>query len=653
MSKVEPRKLKHKRHSSPKGVVRIKKDFPWQVLSRIVSDIECECPAFAFKNELSNLKLIIRRRQIQEYFAFCKSTAALNCLYPLASAEEWEGPAKLGSVSVRDIRLLRLLTCFQKYDFPNSPFNTEQRALEIFKKFEDLCRKTNLDPIFRSFKNEIDDDPMLSTFDNVVTTDVMRNARLFIQKVIGVKPDLETFSRSLRHGPGASVGRRGKDAYLLCKFAAPIDCSPSALEIFRSVHDSDDRWSRSSTQLWLDATRDLHYDDQSFVPYKDWLVSQAEHSVITFVPKDAEKRRTICIEPTANVYLQLGVDGIFRSALKKWGVDLDTQSKNQKLALQSSLDGRLVTIDLSGASDSIARVWLELFPHHWAVFLSALRVDKGICSTNGEEYLFEKLSAMGNGFTFALETLIFCSIFYGVLVVSGGSWKQNIKNMAFYGDDIIIPQEYYSLYSYMLRRLGFRENVEKTFSTGSIRESCGWDCFKGYRIDRPTFKSPPTRVHEIIVMHNLLYLWCEDYGISLPSTLEYLEKYCVGIAFGPPSRDDILAWLFSEKPKNVRIMYDSNYHSLFYKIKRITLDHPKRYKTLSDIPKWAEISLPLCYLSRFVVSSLDCKSDSASNMVDYLRRYCRDDGVSPLDFLRLVKIKVTRTTMVRIPIQNW
>lgn len=631
--------------------LRLSEDFPWQLLNKIMSDIEGSVLSDHGTRALALCRAAVRKRDIQAYITYCKSCSSLRKLSTTLSASEHHQDDSDRNQLLSEIRALRLTTLFQKFDFPKSPIQKMDNAMKSFEKFESLCGKTNADIIFQSYKND-EDDSRLSTYDNIITCRVLRFAEEFILRIVGVIPDDMCFNNSLRHGPGATTDKRGNNSINIIKYMPPIGCSAAARDIFFDKCCTDARWHRANITNWLNGVR-LQYDtdDERFIPFSEWLTKEVTHSAITFVPKDAEKLRTINIEPTANLYLQLGIDGIIRKRLKTVGINLDTQEKNQVLAQHASLHDDLVTMDLSGASDSIALIWLRLFPEPWARLLNALRMDRGI--VNDREIVFNKLSAMGNGYTFVVETLLFSALFYGVLRVEGERWKDHIASSAFYGDDIIIPKRFYSTYSYVMHRLGFRENVEKTFSHGPFRESCGKDFFFGDRIDRPTVKSFPKEEYELVIIHNLLYDFSKRTGMSLENSLSYLVARCPKKFFGPYDNDSIERWLFSETPP-YKPAYISAYQAFYYKLSAFSVTHPILYRKsvknptgtysyitdIESLHKEYQVYYPLGWLSRhepeFSHEDVNPRESSPSRSLFYLK-----------------KVKTVKIDRVLVPLIKW
>jgi len=209
---------------------------------------------------------------------------------------------------------------------------------------------------------------------------------------------------------------------------------------------------------------------------------------VTFVPKTALIDRSIAIEPGMNIFAQLGIGALLRSRLKHAGLNLNAQEPNQLLAYYGSKNGKVATIDLSSASDTIARELVRLLlPDHWFTPMDWCRSKKGtyVSRTSGEssEFWYEKFSSMGNGFTFELESLIFYSLALSCTEILGES-----KGLCrAYGDDIAIPTSVVALLEEVLSFCGFSVNPRKSFSVGCFRESCGADFFNGVNV-RPYFQ---------------------------------------------------------------------------------------------------------------------------------------------------------------------
>lgn len=215
------------------------------------------------------------------------------------------------------------------------------------------------------------------------------------------------------------------------------------------------------------------------------------------VPKTFKVDRCICVEPSANIMLQKGAGAVIRQALRKYGVNLNDQGKNQSFAARAQRDG-LATIDLESASDTVCHgIVLELLPISWFVYLDSIRSKSfEFC---GKWYELEKFSAMGNGFTFELESLIFWALARSVVP------PLEHENIAVYGDDIIVPQEYAPKLLKLLQYCGFTPNAEKSFLSGRFFESCGKHYFDGFDVTPIYQKEIPYDEAAIYRLANRLY----------------------------------------------------------------------------------------------------------------------------------------------------
>lgn len=117
-------------------------------------------------------------------------------------------------------------------------------------------------------------------------------------------------------------------------------------------------------------------------------------------------------------------------------------------------------------------------PVGWMRVLNALRSPVGTMP-DGVNLCYDKVSSMGNGFTFELETLIFWALATAV------SEKGKIL---VYGDDIICHVEDASKVVLMLDVCGFSTNSRKSFTAGPFRESCGGHYHLGRDVTPPYFK---------------------------------------------------------------------------------------------------------------------------------------------------------------------
>lgn len=248
-------------------------------------------------------------------------------------------------------------------------------------------------------------------------------------------------------------------------------------------------------------------------------------SRLTTVPKNEDTVRTIAIEPSGNMAMQLAAGRILEGVLAMIGCDIGQQQpKNKALACRGSKDGSIATIDLSSASDMISiDLVRRLLPSKWFKLLMDIRSPQ--MEVNGQLVELSMMSTMGNGFTFPLMTLIMCSLIYGYRSIHGGpnlfiDWSST----AVFGDDIIVKTEEYNGIVDVLTSAGLIVNNDKSFCEGSFRESCGGDYDCGVDIT-PFYVKNLQYDHEIYVAANQLLEWSAKHKFYAFKTLRLLFSW--------------------------------------------------------------------------------------------------------------------------------
>lgn len=380
-----------------------------------------------------------------------------------AKAKKWEQGYRVREFAdSEDYRLwAQFVALFMKGSRKGDSSNRENRALDSFIASESACKRANRRLRWYGARPERE---------NPVYRVVLSRARGIISQVLGNFTDrtLEYIIDAARPGPGTTIGARTRNRVSLpFKLGeASLAVTPRALPYARMLVETSSRWVLEHA--------DIDWSKQTFtVPYQftGW-------NKVAFVPKDATTDRTIAVEPHLNVMLQLGVDAWMRMRLKGFGIDLDDQRPNQRAALKGSVCWEswnpLVTLDLASASDTVSQGVVErLLPTTWREFLDELR-----CShyrlRGGDPVEYQKWSSMGNGYTFALESVIF----YG-LAKACSSLVSDSSEVLVYGDDIAVRRSTAALLMEVFRYVGFRCNIAKTNIFGPFRESCGVDVWAG------------------------------------------------------------------------------------------------------------------------------------------------------------------------------
>jgi hypothetical protein len=322
-------------------------------------------------------------------------------------------------------------------------------AKTVFRSAEIKCSETN--DMLRSFTTGGYEfiDPRVSTW----LTRTRRKIRYMLR---GVSP-FQFLDRG-GFGPGSDVSTKGGFTAAYNKLTSPGSVTREC-SVFLDFLASNS--SLGKVFLWDISTRSVQSE-------------RVRGNRVTFVPKDAKTDRSIAVEPRWNVYFQKGMGIVLRQILYREGIDLNSQELNQNLAKKGSLDGSLATVDLQSASDSISSELVRyLLPEKWVSVLDRLRSH--YYSLDGEWKKANKWSSMGNGYTFELESMIFYALLSSV--IETGSYVN--KTISVYGDDLVIPSDSYDDVSVLLSCCGFTINIEKSYSDGPFRESCGGDFFNG------------------------------------------------------------------------------------------------------------------------------------------------------------------------------
>lgn len=104
---------------------------------------------------------------------------------------------------------------------------------------------------------------------------------------------------------------------------------------------------------------------------------------------------------------------------------------------------------------------------------------------------------MGNGFCFPLETSIFAAACVAACKQAGAPVDFRV-----YGDDIIVRQDVALVLNEILKSLGFRLNLSKSFIHGPFRESCGANWHGGQDVTPAYWRHAITSRRELHAIHN-------------------------------------------------------------------------------------------------------------------------------------------------------
>lgn len=321
----------------------------------------------------------------------------------------------------------------------------------------------------------------------------------------------EEIVEGMRPGPGSSLKMESKSTSAYMKIAHGC-LTTSSFELYQVylylLMEYDQCWYSA------EILRRAHYGHPEVV----------NHNKVVCVPKTSKIDRVIAVEPTLNTVMQQGAKSALERRLSRLGIDLATQpDKNRHLSRLGSMGHGLCTIDFTAASDSISRSLVQsLIPEDWYYLLSLVASPN--FSVRGVIIEADRIMlSMGNATTFPLQTLIFLALAYQVYAELGEDFKVN-ENVAVFGDDVIVTERCCARFLELAQSVGFTPNPEKTFFSGSFRESCGADWYNGVNV-RGVYVRTLRDIGSVLSLRNQLAAWSYRHNIGLPLALRYLDRY--------------------------------------------------------------------------------------------------------------------------------
>lgn len=339
---------------------------------------------------------------------------------------------------------------------------------------------------------------------------IFHEARRKIAQVLG-HFDLNEFSQEIDFSNGASTRLPRRDAAVPVKFTGKPHVTRSCALLAISLI-----WHYEPWRLYCQERFGRESDPCSWVE----VVEGSEYFT---VPKTADSLRGATKEPELNMLCQKALGRMVRRRLKRVRIDLDDQTYNQYLAGCGSRTGSLATIDLESASDSVSlRLVRDLLPSEWYRFFSMTRSEV-VLLPDGSRHTLEKISSMGNGFTFELESLIFWALSKATISLMG----VEDKRIGVIGDDIVVHHSAAQNLINCLAYCGFVTNVEKTWVSGPFRESCGKHWHYGFDVSpffvKESLDDDANRFH----MVNNLASWMHRLDASMGTYPEETYGYVV------------------------------------------------------------------------------------------------------------------------------
>jgi len=247
------------------------------------------------------------------------------------------------------------------------------------------------------------------------------------------------------------------------------------------------------------------FKNVSFIPEE-----QEQPVKVIFVPKTLKTPRVIAMEPVCMQYTQQALSRYLVKCLESFRltrghVNFTDQTVNQKLALTSSKDGLMATLDLSSASDRVPwSLAIRMFDGNLDLkdAINACRSRRAKLPT-GEVIHLKKFASMGSALCFPVESMYFYTLCVGALLkkhdlpVTSYYVEKYSKRVFVYGDDIIVPANDAVEVAAYLQKYYCKVGLHKSFWTGKFRESCGMDAYSG-EVVTPTYirNLPPSNLRD-------------------------------------------------------------------------------------------------------------------------------------------------------------
>jgi hypothetical protein len=225
------------------------------------------------------------------------------------------------------------------------------------------------------------------------------------------------------------------------------------------------------------------------------------------VPKSFAGPRLICSEPTSGQWCQQVIRDFLMSRVSSTGlspsIDFRSQELNQEAALLASHRQSHSTIDLSSASDRISCWVIERLFRRSPTLLTCMYsvrtrwVQQDIDRKSPRFARLRKFSTMGSALTFPVQSYLFATFAIGVVLSMRGypftyaSIRKASREVRVFGDDLIVPIDCHDNVVAVLTHFRLKVNSDKTYSSGSFRESCGMDAYDGHNVTKVSVLNMP------------------------------------------------------------------------------------------------------------------------------------------------------------------
>lgn len=330
---------------------------------------------------------------------------------------------------------------FKRYIFErdaSASLNLSQKAVTSFLKYqEDISRPR------QCYK--------------LSTCSIIRKARSIVKEILGPYDEDEVIDNAM-FGKRANVNVPYTDSYLDRK----VEVLTGSTEHIR--------WF-SQTIIPRDK---ILADSLSEIGKTDLTPEYVETLKLVTVPKAYDTERTIMPNTVIGAFHSEGLGRCIEQKLREHGLDIRRlQERHSRLVKKYSINRSHVTADLKRASDWFSSATVNmLVPRKWFNALKLGRISQ--VEYSNQRYYCHSFMAMGIGYTFPLQTLLFYALLKAIAELTRVEGLISV-----YGDDLIYPRKMHAYVVRVFDDLGIILNKDKTFVETHFRESCGSDYYKG------------------------------------------------------------------------------------------------------------------------------------------------------------------------------
>lgn len=391
-------------------------------------------------------------------------------------------------------------------------FSQIYQICTVFKKLRGPFKESVLVEEFNKFI-ETDQQIGFIDYNSDPLKPIIDNARKLIEAVL---KDVELTPGVLKPRPGPGATNTPVDKHL--RFLPHV--------VYTELDETFDYLENFYFHSWDPVEDARRYMG---LPHADEAISRHK-----FIQKYLGKPRGICIEENEMQFFQQALKRLLYKVIEshpatRGRVNFTSQLVNRDLAFESSLTRRKVTIDMSEASNRVARELVTRLTWGTSLFHQLDAVSTRLLLTpNDTIYKTHMFAPMGSGVCFPVMALVHWALIRSIIKLSSIADSEKLsKEVYVYGDDIIVPVEAAkAVYDY-LPLFGMKINKDKSFVHSFFRESCGIHAYNGVDVT-------PVYVNHVInkeVLPNnttvLLSLVAKEYGFysrSLFQTAKFIRE---------------------------------------------------------------------------------------------------------------------------------